>query len=487
MSQGKFLSEDDIRSFINESLNLKLDREAFLKPNSEIVCEIYARFLDLTLVNKWRKSYSNGFEPSVKANMNAWLRHLFEPYNVGFEFNYRDIVAPTRKRTMAFLNIIIHVRLMIEEAREVLQGRAAEWNDNNIVVKSIEEEIEQQKLLRDELALKKGSMKSSNELQELKKHLQKVFDEKNVFCEQLSQQGGELKRQEKESDEADQKSYAKVDALKQRLTEEEDLARRLDDGLELEPRRAELELRLNELKNLHSSRLEKKRILHLKIKERADSAAMLDARIRRSVQHMESTKVLFEKINREKASLNAKAEQLDAKLIEVQTEQSKHSARLRDSELIRDKARIQFKIKQESARTKLSERRSDRSKKEGEDGIHSEEIEKRLIDIKSEQNKVRTELKNNSDEYAALLEKMNRIFETQAKRYHEALVVMQRSMSAHRSSTELLEAFIGKPKENETQVNRTYTKEKPCHKENTYLKENTFNRENTYIKESVLK
>lgn len=471
MSQDKFLGEDEVRNLINESLNLKLEKSAFLKPSSEVVCQIYARFLDLTLKDKWRNYEKDGYKPPFKINMNGWLRHLFEPYNVGFEFNLNDLVMPTRKRTMAFLNIIIHIRLVIEEGREAFNRRAEELRENQAAVAKIEEEIEREKLLREELAYKKSLLDSQLERNG---DLQDVFNKKKAICDELSEQGAILKQQAKEAAEIKQRRREELESLKQKVATLEDQARRLDEGLDLEPRKAELQRTLESLKSKRLPLLTEIQELQDKTKKKEELSAIIATKNKRNRKRLEEMRIAIETHNYQKTELEERARKLNTELDDVESENSKLATKLKDSQLAREKAKIQYKIKQEDIKSKIIEVRSQMDKREEEVRNKSQELENAITGIQRERDRIHDEYKRDSNKRNAMLEKSNRMFKDLKKRYEEALRDEQAATLRHQKQSTFVQNFIGKPSGPETQVNCTYikdTKSTPSNNNNTYIKE----------------
>lgn len=193
--QGKegFLDESELPEQIHRYLDLKLDKESFLRPTRDVVMELYTRFLDKTGYD-WRRPGRHGKEPIVMAQMLNALKKIFSRYSIDYEFNLHDIVSPTRKRTTTFLNVILYLLAMLEEKLKNLQ----QWEAKNAVeqqeVNQINQEIAKKRVAIDELALQIGQYPDVEQLLLEIEARERVFDENKKECDRIEQEKCVIKK-----------------------------------------------------------------------------------------------------------------------------------------------------------------------------------------------------------------------------------------------------------------------------------------------------
>lgn len=220
MSQPAPLDEEEIKNFINENYSLKTDRSLFIKPTCEFISDIYGKFLD-DVQPCWRQGPKGAkSEPNVRHYMLMGITSVIRKYDLSEpKFNLTDLLTPTRKRTTAFLNILIYVKISMEELKEQIQQKSTELSSRREQQGIIDKELQKARLYHEDTLVKQANAPSEDKLK------RELLDKKNVF------QAVELKSKEVESEAKSIKDSIKsqqerilrkrveIDALKKEIDE----------------------------------------------------------------------------------------------------------------------------------------------------------------------------------------------------------------------------------------------------------------------------
>lgn len=211
MSQSGLLDEEEVKNYINDSFNLKLTRDAFLKPSREVIVDIYSRFLDDTHL-KWRKAKDPDLE-NTKIGMAGKLRFIFSRFNTPYEFHIGDLLNPTRKRTVSFLNVLIYMRALAQDRLTEFQQAKNERLMQQEEFDKLESELSAKRLELEQMALKLANMKPIEELKKLKSEKTVIFKQLEASGLQLATQAKEIKNNNRLLAESNTKNQAAVEDL----------------------------------------------------------------------------------------------------------------------------------------------------------------------------------------------------------------------------------------------------------------------------------
>lgn len=198
MSQNEgYLSEDELRDFINKLFDLKLTKDAYLKPTTDMVMLVYGKFLDDFMpqwaeINLSRDEDGNHEELDYMIVTLKCIRSLISKYD-DIGITLQDILNPERKRTIIFLNCLVFIHLQIEQLSSVVAvhaGRLAEKAKERQQLDCQLKEVNQN------IALLKAKVAEFGDEAELDKTIDKLKEEiekYKVRGEKLRDQAQELK------------------------------------------------------------------------------------------------------------------------------------------------------------------------------------------------------------------------------------------------------------------------------------------------------
>lgn len=196
-SEG-FLGESELPEQIHHYLELKFDKDDFLRPTKDVVIEIYTRFLDKTGYD-WRRSKSFKQDVSIKAQMVHILKIIFSRYNIEYEFNLNDLISPTRKRTTTFLNVLLFVMASLEESLKYMQQRNAQYIEEQQELDETNRNIAQKRLMVEELALRIGQSLDVEEMRVKIEEGKQALEELSTKHAELTNIGSRIKNSNKEA------------------------------------------------------------------------------------------------------------------------------------------------------------------------------------------------------------------------------------------------------------------------------------------------
>lgn len=335
MSQNAPLSEAELLSLINQYLELKLDKEDFVRPTRRSVTDVYSKFLDHIGCN-WRKNpVDPDREPTYRTLLLRGLIPLFRPYNE-FEFGHNDIVKPTRKRTVYFMNVVLYLIVEFENHRRQWDGFCTQSEENQEKVEKFRDELDRKRRERDELALEIGSHMSDQEYSDL-------IAKKQANIQQLEDKGIELKKEyeslkaqiaaemetRQERQEAIKLSRDGIESLRRRLKLKDDVVRRkeklnklsndleqrkLTSGLKRSQLTTELETLAMERSQFKLDMDAKMDRLRMERKKISDKMIDLDKRRNERLKRAEDFENYMDKAIRSLSAKHEKSTQLTVKL-----------------------------------------------------------------------------------------------------------------------------------------------------------------------------
>lgn len=218
MSQKGFLSENELSEQIHKYFDLKLDKDALVKPTKDVVREIYKRFLDQIVVN-WMLPRYPGQEATPHSRMLYWMRTITQRFNTGYEFSLTDLTAPTKKRTTAFLNVILYIRAVYDECLEIYQqceSKRAEQRENNAM---ITREISKRRVQVEEYAFKIGQSKGLDEQRARLEEDDRVLRAKKKECDELTQEKARVKERITKKEELETRRRIELEEIDKKIDE----------------------------------------------------------------------------------------------------------------------------------------------------------------------------------------------------------------------------------------------------------------------------
>lgn len=196
MSQSSgLLSEEDLRVNLNEYLNTNLERDSLSKPTHDMLVDIYSKFLDSTKI-KWR-----GDEVPIEAYIIPLMNKLIKPQDPPYKFLITDLIAPIRKRTSYFLNFIVYVKAHYSELSRIETNYLQERASNELRSEQLKAEVDKKRQALEDLALKRSSLPSKEELIERIETGRKKLMHLENLGEKFKQEGKSIKEQAKISKE----------------------------------------------------------------------------------------------------------------------------------------------------------------------------------------------------------------------------------------------------------------------------------------------
>jgi len=462
MSQSGLLNEDEIKSYINEAFNLKLDREAFIKPTRNVVFDIYTRFLDETH-HKWRKlrnSADDSEEPNIKAMTVGWIRFMLARYNTSFTFQMSDLLTPTRKRTTTFFNILIYIRAQFEDSWAEWQEWKSEWSINQEEIEKVNRELAQKRLDLEELAIKKANSRPISELQKEIREKRRLFEAASKECEDLEEESKVVKSNIQKLTALIQSKEDSGELLDKEIAQAEKKLQLLNDGRNVKKRSAELEQAIQEesyqLKVTNDEcQNVAKRIVDL---ERLLGVCQLNND--ELAKEIDYTHRLFMKLKEEKDAIEHGFSAATIAQTKWQAEETLLQEQLANLERNKTKIRLQFKIKEDQLRLDLERRIAYRKEMAQELALKIDQLKMEVENIKRERAEILAKQTASTELCKAHAEKVDRQLEVLVKRCEESQRITQGDIAHIIDCQRQIDSIMGSPKEIELPANnRTYIKE----------------------------
>ena len=288
MSQGlpdvEYLLEAIPRCF-----SCKVDKDALLRPNREVVQLLYSRFLD-SVHREWR-DFDEG-ESNEILQLLLYLTLILGKYEE--KFSFQDLVTPNRKRTLSILNRLVEFKEEIDHRNKKIKSRAATRHEIDDKIEKIRARIDEDKLDREGLYARIGASKLS-------------ADQQSDDIDDLVLR---LKRVQQENDE----NQALQEKIKANLNTEKEL-NKIDEGELAEIRNRNL--RLKSIKQtgskIHQLRAERNRAeRELETMKQKELIAKQDIEL--AIQaNINSDKLIIQQKEKELAELGGELRQIGAR------------------------------------------------------------------------------------------------------------------------------------------------------------------------------
>lgn len=189
MSQQGFYGEDELRTMINGWFDLRIDREAFQKPSRDLTVEIYSKFIEY-LLPKW---HSKPSEAPLEARLTNRLKKIFAPFNVNYTFHAGDLLMPTKKRLLTFLNVLVYVKALIDSKRFSWQQMEEQWQAESEEYDHMKAELDRAKVELEEAAFKVASLEPEEDIIARVAEKRRIFEVLERESETLSAEKNKIK------------------------------------------------------------------------------------------------------------------------------------------------------------------------------------------------------------------------------------------------------------------------------------------------------
>lgn len=153
MAKHTYIDEEEIKNYINETYNLELTKDIFIRPTKENFVEVVGRFLD-DLRPSWRdhsnwktKSGSTTEEFHEIHMMIEVFRHVkgLTKKMSTFDITIQDFLCPERKRSTIIFNYLIYLRAITEVAIETYNEYRSKYTERAEHIARLQEENEKYK------------------------------------------------------------------------------------------------------------------------------------------------------------------------------------------------------------------------------------------------------------------------------------------------------------------------------------------------------
>lgn len=418
MSQSSsLLTEDEITVYLNETLGLKLDKE-LLKPTKDIY-EIYVRLMDDIGCN-WRKptkSTSESDEPNLKILLARWIRLLIDRYNLGFSFQLSDLITPNRRRTTAFLNVLIYLREQVQEQFTIINEFAEEWETRKALAEKEMYELSQRRLELEDLALKKArSKESSNTNKEKREEFEKLQKEGELLAEEAKQIKDLIKAQA----EKDQVKKQQLEICEKDLQHLDKTLLLLNEGRDMKKKKQELELAISSeneqikacidlIKKTKEITVAREKLITLKQLDNEKFAKEVDFALNIVSGEKKDRVCLENKLEHAQAA--------NVRLLDLETELKNHS--IFDAERTRTKKKLQYKIKEEQIKLELEKSKVETNELAQTYQKRIQELQENIAAIKKEQTKLSAKHSEESKLCLMYIENANKQLELLRKRFDQ--------------------------------------------------------------------
>lgn len=462
MSQGDrqgLLSEEEIKDFIHKKFGLELSRDSLIKPTTNVVVDIDAKFLDEIFGPQWKNLPETDCADSfIKPLMVRKVNFIVTRYDKDTAFQMKDLLRPNRKRNTYFLNILIYVVAQYEDIDLLWQAWDADYAQKKAEIDELQEQLRSTRVYRDELAFKISSGKPIKDLTRTRDELRSRFEESQKYTAELHQKAQAIK--------SDIERHSKI------LADKQATGHRLDDKIRELKRTHELQndnLRVKEqiqiLKKSNQtrrSRMSANEECITKIEKKIEDGHKLDSLNLFHKQEWAKKDDLDEKnitkFKKEEHAKEARFEEEIAKQTRLNKEVASKQQILAEREERKNKLEVQIGFKTELAQKDLNSK-SANSGELSQPSLSSKEMICQIEFIKKNRAELMKAQQSAIEENKAQADKAERQLETIMKRYEEFKKKTEPTSLTIESYNSRLEAIMGKPKEVELPGNRTYIKE----------------------------
>lgn len=456
MSQSGLLTEDEIRSYINESFSLKLDREAFLKPQRDTIYDIYGIFLDDFRFNWRRPRPGSRYGPHLKPQMTYWLGFIISKFNCPYSFELTDILFPSRKRTVAFLNVLIYVRALLEDRWAAWQARKKDWEADQKKAEDIGKQLSERRQYLEELKIKIANAPALAELREENEKKREKFEAISQKCEVLGAEAKKVKDTIKEAEEANQRKAEENERLDKEVAETAKILEILNNGRGLEKRIAEKQAQLEGEKARYEKlkaefqKLEKENVEREKLVAKSEEIKRATSRL--ADEHLK----IFQKIKADRENLEVKLDRAQKNKINSQTEEASLQEKV---SFIEDKKRqlmLQYKVKEEHAKAELEKKNNQYKELEHLYETKLEQLKSEIETIKKNNATMAAQLESESQDFENLIGKVEKQTNMLVKKYEETKIKSHDYVMELKSIETQLDKLHGRAKEPDWVTNLLY-------------------------------
>lgn len=459
MSQNQspdFLSDDEIKDFFRKSFDLELDKDALIKPTSNIILDIYARFLDEFYCQEWINSEYSTDEPNVTALMVRWINFTIAPYDVNTTFQLKDLLKPVRKRTNYFLNVLIFVKVSLDEVDMPLwQTWRGEWAEIQDESDRAHAELNSLRLRLEELAIRKSTSSQIDEIREVRDSKRIIFDNSKRTTDELHEISKPLKSDIEYLHKLVADHQARGDKIYEEYHQLEEKLASLDKNIAIEEKIAivkkSLQSRTNELRESEKNSKEPQR----KALQKLMDSTRLNAKNCANKDDLENKKCL--KWQQEEDTVKTRLDQANSHREKLEHRETEIRHRLERVERDRGKKKLPLEIGKEQIlmdrqeKISILKERAQPSTKCEEIKNDEEAIKKERVTLLKKQNAIK-------EEHQARVDKANRQLESFFKIFQESQNKCEPGVMAIEAYNARIESLMGKPKEVELPANRTYIK-----------------------------
>lgn len=447
MSQSGLLNEDEIRGYINESFNLKLDREAFMKPQRDTIYEVYGIFLDDFRFN-WRKPRPGSrYGPHLRPQMTYWIGFIISKFNCPYSFELTDILFPSRKRTVAFLNVLIYVRALLEDRWAAWQARKKDWETGQKKADEVDKQLSERRQYIEELKIKVANAPSLDKLRKENTEKRQKFEAISRKCESLGEEAKKVKDAIKEAEEANRLKIDENERLDKEIAETAKILELLNNGRGLEKRIAEKEAQLDIEKNRYEKLKEEVQKLERDNIEREKLVAKSEE-IRRATSRLADEHLkMLQRIKADRENLEVKLEQAQQSKVKLQTDEASLQEKI---SIIEDKKRqlmLQHKVKEEQSKAELEKKNNQYKELEHLFETKLEQLKAEIEAIKKNNSTMAAQLETDSQNFENLIGKVEKQADMLIKKYEETKSKARDYVMELNSIESQLDKLHGKAKE----------------------------------------
>lgn len=353
------LNEEEVKSYLNETFNLKLNRDALLNPRKETVMDLYARFLDYRRPN-WRRVRNPKAE--LLTIMVKRLRFMLQGYipNDKREFHSGDLIMPDRRRTNFFLNALIYIKAQVDDVAQDWQQWSAEWKSEQEVAQELIRDLEEAKMELENLAIKKSQAKPPDELKEEIRKTKALVDEFEFKHEETERERTRIKNLLLSLSEQKAELENMNSTLRKQVEQKERIMHSLDNGKSLKT----IIVNLEQQNQLLADKLQN-------FEKKSDNLRSTIAKIEEFLsrdnvdedewpKEIELTKAFISKASKRKTARQNERRKLIDDTNSYSAEENSLKANLAEVEAVRYKQLMQAKISEKQAQTDLKEAEANR-------------------------------------------------------------------------------------------------------------------------------
>lgn len=469
MSQNQGgLTEDELREYINDKYSLRLERDAFLRPNKDVIVDIYQKFLD-EFRPRWRQEVvrrgrEDSYTPPIKVLMVKYLRLVIKNYNNSYTFNLTDLITPNRQRTRLTLNILIYHRERIQEVLSKFQEESEELMMEQEELECKRQELAQKKEEIEELAIAISKSKTADEHKLSIIEKTKILDALKEECEEIGNRAKRVKSESLSKREEVKRKEALAEEQLRDIQRLEGILQSLNDGLNIKDKIADTENTISVVE----ADLRRTQAKVMEIKKREGELQRLI-----SVQHLFDSEALrcqelsinnITTLEKESSARHAAIESNKSKLSELtkqeETLKDKLEAstlRLKEIDISVQTQNERFKLEYATRQDEIENRIKALSKEDAELRSEKDDLKRARTEIKLKYDEKREEHKRYSEKADKRFKALEELYlNSRAQDDRDSAIITERKFKIY--------ALVGRVEPEVTildmPANRTYIKDK---------------------------